>query len=129
MQDDFLITVEAFRARHSLSKNAFGVTFAGNGGLLAKIDAGRKLRATTMKKIMQRMDAYNEGTRKIDLARIEVIRRCGFVSVETDGTPRLESDTQIEPEVFRRLVADGVLVPSGDALFGVASQTYRLADA
>jgi hypothetical protein len=125
MQDALEIEIETFRARHGMSMSEFSLRAVNSSGLLAAVVNGRKLRPTTMARIKQWMATYEEDQRKADLAALALVKRCGFVAVESDGQPRLESEAQISDVAFRRLVADGQLIPSGDALFGCASQTYR----
>jgi hypothetical protein len=67
---------------------------------------------------------------KRDLQALAAIRECGFVSMESDGVPRLESSKQLTPLRFNRLLTLGLLAPAGDTLFegGAPSQTYLPTD-
>ena len=125
MLDQFLEKVEHFRARHSLSEHSFGLRFCCNGGWYSAVRAGRQVRGVTMAKITERMTAYDELQKEQDRAALALIERCGFVTLGLDGKPCLESNIQIDDATFQRLVADGILIPNGDALFGAPSQTYR----
>lgn len=60
----------------------------------------------------------------LDAEALELIRQCGFVSIDR-GQPCLESNRQIGKGRFRRLIEHRVLVPSQDSFLGGVSQTYR----
>lgn len=62
-----------------------------------------------------------------DRAAVRLIQKTGFVRVE-GGLPHLESNTQIGPWRFHRLVVHGFLTPNNDALFGAETQTYQVTD-
>jgi hypothetical protein len=65
-----------------------------------------------------------------DKAALSAVKRCGFVAMETDGKPRLETSFELTPARLKRLVAHGLLAPSNDALLPDAPpQTYRLTEA
>lgn len=65
---------------------------------------------------------------ELDKEALAVIARAGFVTFDNDE-PCLETDRQITALRFHRLLAHGLIVPSGDALFpGANSQTYKPRD-
>ncbi len=65
-----------------------------------------------------------------DRAVIGEIAKCGFVSLDLDGKPALEVKFEVSPYRMQRLIALGLLEPSGDALFPDApSQTWKLTQA
>jgi hypothetical protein len=66
---------------------------------------------------------------KLDQRAVAAIRECGFVSMEADGKPRLESSKNVTAFRLKRLVQLGLVVSGGDALFNEAAppQTYVLA--
>jgi hypothetical protein len=125
MSEDILSQITAFRDRHSLSPSAFGVLAVNSANLVHGMMKGRQPRSATVSRLRTFMAEYDEAQMIADQAQLELIRRCGFVTVEIDGAPRLESETQLCPKSFKRMVATGLLTPSGDALFGAPSQTYR----
>lgn len=124
-QDELMECIEKFRKRHSLTKSAFGLMTSNSSGFLASVELGRKLRGKTISNIIKRMELYEADKRKADKNTLDNIAICGFVTVEHDGIPRLESNAEIDPASFRRLIEDGLLIASGDAMFGCQSQTYR----
>lgn len=123
--DDLLSSINAFLQRHSMSKSEFGVRAVNSSHLVPAIGEGRAPRPTTVSRIRAFMKEWEEAQEATDRIQLGLVRVCGFVTVEADGIPRLESDTQLDPKSFRRLVANRALIPSGDALFGCPSQTYR----
>jgi hypothetical protein len=52
-----------------------------------------------------------------DAAALRLIKACGFVGVDR-GRPYLESNQQISPWRFHRLIEHGCLTPSQDSLLG-----------
>lgn len=65
---------------------------------------------------------------KRDMIALGHIRDCGFIAMEVDGQPRLETSRNVTKLRFRRLVALGLVRASGDNLLPEApSQTYVLA--
>jgi hypothetical protein len=56
---------------------------------------------------------------------LRLIKACGFVGIDR-GRPYLESNHQIGPWRFHRLIEHGCLIPSQDSLLGGVSQTYRV---
>jgi len=65
-----------------------------------------------------------------DKAILGEIRKCGFVSLDLDGKPALEVKFEVSPYRMQRLIALGLLEPTGDALFPDApSQTWKLTQA
>jgi hypothetical protein len=127
--DDLIQRITAFRERHDMAPSTFGMLAVNSGNLLSKMGEGRNPRAKTVLRILAFMDRYEEDQRKTDLAAIGLIRKSGFVRLESDGEPRLETNTQIDAKTFRRLVAKGYLEPAGDALFRGMTQTYRPVEA
>lgn len=125
MTDDLLERIEKFRVRYDMTKSAFGEQAVNSSHLLPAMQNGRKPRAATIAKIKDFMERYVAEQRERDMQALDVVRRAGFVSVEIDGVPRLETNTQIDAKTFKRLLAEGLLVPCGDALLGGQSQTYR----
>jgi hypothetical protein len=127
-QDDLLQRITAFRERHGIAATVFGKLAIGDGSLIPEMtDKGRKPRGLTLVKIAEFMRAYDEAQKEIDLSALWLIRRCGFITL-ANGEPCLEGDTQISREVFQRLLADGRIIPNGDAMFGAPSQTFRAKD-
>ena len=124
---DLLSSIDAFLQRHSMSKSEFGVRAVNSSHLVSAMLAGRSPRPATLSRIRDFMREWEEAQAKADAAQLALVQRCGFVTVEADGIPRLESDTQLDLKCFRRLVASGALIASGDAMFGCPSQTYRAA--
>jgi len=59
-----------------------------------------------------------------DKEAFSLIKKCGFVRIDYDGEPCLETYSQISRFRFRRLVAHGLLKPGGDSMFGLQPQTY-----
>jgi hypothetical protein len=128
--DDLIQRITAFRERHGIAPTVFGKLAIGDSSLVPEmIEKGRKPQAMTRVKIAEFMTAYEAKQAEVDAQALALIERCGFVMVEDDGLPRLTSHTQIHPRIFDRLVADGRLIPNGDAMFGDKSQTYRVAEA
>ena len=113
MQDALLERIEKFRTRHGMAPSEFGKLSVNSTNLLSEVTKGRKLGGPIMAKISHFMDAYDETQSIADMAALELVRRCGFVLVEADGLPRLETDSQISPKAFARLVEDGLLAPWG----------------
>lgn len=127
-QDDLLQRITVFRERHGIAPTVFGKLAIGDGSLIPEMaEKGRKPHAVTRAKITDFMRSYEEKQKEIDLGALWLIRRCGFITLE-DGEPRLESDTQIDRTIFDRLLADGRIAPSGDAMFGCQSQTFKAVD-
>lgn len=60
-----------------------------------------------------------------DLAAFDLIKKCGFVSLDLDGNPHLETHEQITRQSFTRLLILKLIKPAGDAMFGVQSQTFK----
>ena len=65
-----------------------------------------------------------------DLVWLKLIAQCGFVRIDLNGKGYgyLESSHIVSPGRLERLRLLGFLKSSGDALFGVPSQTWRLTD-
>jgi hypothetical protein len=60
-----------------------------------------------------------------DRKAFELVKKTGFVRLDFDGLPYLQSYSQISRYRFDRLVKLGLLVPNNDALFeGAQPQTY-----
>lgn len=60
-----------------------------------------------------------------DRRALAKIQACGFISMETDRQPRLESEQTVTAFRFGRLLALGWIKPSGDQLLDEApSQTW-----
>lgn len=62
-----------------------------------------------------------------DLVAFREISRCGFVRIERDGGC-LETGWHVSPGRLARLRGLGLVAPSGDSMFGVESQTWKLTD-
>lgn len=62
----------------------------------------------------------------LDLDALSAVKRAGFVGVDVKGEPYLESDTQISPWRFARLIAHEFLISSEDGLLNGYPQTYRV---
>jgi len=63
-----------------------------------------------------------------DLAALNLICANGFVGLDAEGEPFLESDRQITRLRLQRLIAFGLLISNEDALaapIGRAPQSYR----
>lgn len=119
--------ITTFLARHGLSRSGFGDLAIGDGGLVTDMERGRKLRGITQLKIIEFMEAYEKAQEERDEAALALISRCGFVSL-LDGEPVLQTHTQIAKLSFDRLLAAGRLIPNNDAMFDVASQTFKPAE-
>lgn len=61
-----------------------------------------------------------------DNRALRLIADNGGIVGFADGEPFLESNSQISPYRFNRLIAFGYLTPNGDAMFAAQSQTYQL---
>ena len=64
----------------------------------------------------------------LDQEALELVRKSGFVTVDTEDGLCLETDGELTVFRLGRLVALGKLVPNGDGLFEGITQTYRIAD-
>lgn len=65
-----------------------------------------------------------------DLRDLRRIALCGFIRIDLDssGYGYLESGRRVAPGRLERLRQFGFIEPSGDSMFGVPSQTWRLTD-
>jgi len=61
-----------------------------------------------------------------DRKTLAAIQECGFVGMNADGEPYLESSKTVSPFRVNRLVALGLLLPSGDTLFDRGGHPHRL---
>ncbi len=64
----------------------------------------------------------------LDKDALDLVRKAGFVTVDTADGLCLEVDGELTLFRLGRLVALGKLVPNGDGLFEDMTQTYRVAD-
>lgn len=73
-----------------------------------------------------RVDRPKNITRQ-DLIALSQIELCGFIRTGLDdGRGYLENNRDIAPGRLQRLAQMGFVAPSGDSMFGVRSQTWRL---
>ena len=63
-----------------------------------------------------------------DIRDLKQIARCGFVRIDLDrlGYGFLETGRKISPGRLLRLKNLDLIEPSGDSMFGVLSQTWRI---
>lgn len=54
---------------------------------------------------------------ELDAEAFALIKACGFVGIDR-GRPYLETNQQIRPWRFHRLIEHGMLIPSQDSLLG-----------
>lgn len=124
-EQSLLNIINAFCLRHGLSRSAFGQLAIGDASLVHDMATrGRQPRGATQVKITDFMQAHEDKQKEVDLSALWLIRQSGFITLDK-GEPCLEGNTQIDKTVFDRLLSDGRIEPSGDALFGVQSQTFK----
>lgn len=124
--DLLLQEIEAFLAEMSVAPCAFGVRACKSGHLVPELRNGRQCRPATIAKIR----AYMQGVRdeedgKVRATAQSIIRQGGFITFGSDGQFEMIPHGAEEPRL-RRMIAAGLLVPSGDSMFGTVSQTYKL---
>lgn len=91
---------------------------------------GRRPLPDTVQKLRDMMAEMRAQALKVDIEMARrIARRGGVIPMIADRIPDLE---QVPPGVqsvhIDRMIARGWLAPSGDAMFGAASQTVRLTD-
>lgn len=124
--DPLLEEVETFLAEMSISPSAFGESAVRSGHLVAKLRGGRQCRPATIARVRAYMQEVRdeEGGKVAETARA-VARLGGFITFRSDGEFDSIPDG-VDEHRLRRMIAAGLLVPSGDSMFGAVSQTYRL---
>lgn len=125
--DLLLQEIEAFLVEMSVAPCAFGVRACKSGHLVPELRRGRQCRPATIAKIRAYMQEVRdeEDNRIAEAARL-IARQGGFITFRSDGEFELIPDGADEHRL-RRMIAAGLLVPSGDSMFGAVSQTYKLA--
>jgi hypothetical protein len=124
--DLLLEEIETFLTEMSVAPCAFGVRACKSGHLVPELRQGRQCRPATIAKIRAYMQEVRdeEGNRVAEAARL-IARQGGFITFKSDGEFEMIPDGADESRL-RRMIAAGLLVPSGDSMFGTVSQTYKL---
>jgi hypothetical protein len=124
--DLLLAEIETFLIEMSVAPSAFGIRACKSGHLVPELRRGRKCGP----KLTARVRAYMRSVRDGEAGRVaataaSIARQGGFITFKSDGEFELIPDGAEEPRL-RRMIAAGLLVPSGDSMFGTVSQTYKL---
>lgn len=124
--DLLLEEIETFLTEMSVAPCAFGVRACKSGHLVPELRQGRQCRPETIAKIRAYMQEVRdeEGNRVAEAARL-IARQGGFITFGSDGQFEMIPHGADEHRL-RRMIAAGLLVPSGDSMFGTVSQTYKL---
>lgn len=122
--DPILETIEAFLEESDITASELGIGAVNSSSLVPMIRSGRRLRERTRARVMAYIKAELAAEAERDADAISIIRRTGFVYVDINGEPCLETNQQITKTRFQRLVKYGLLVPNNDALIDTMSQTY-----
>ena len=123
--DLLLAEIETFLTEMSVAPCAFGVRACKSGHLVPELRQGRQCRPATIAKIRAYMqEVRDEGNRVAEAARL-IARQGGFITFASDGRFEMIPHGANEHRL-RRMIAAGILVPSGDSMFGAVSQTYKL---
>jgi hypothetical protein len=124
--DLLLEEIETFLAEMSVAPSIFGERACKSGHLVPELRKGRQCRPETIAKIRAYMQRVRdeEGDRVAEAAR-RIAAQGGFITFRSDGEFDLVPEGA-DLHRLRRMIAAGLLVPSGDAMFGAVSQTYKL---
>lgn len=122
--DPILETIEAFLAETEITASELGVGAVNSSSLVPMIRSGRRLRERTRARVIAFIKAQLAAEAERDADAISIIKRTGFVYVDIDGEPCLETNQQISKMRFQRLLKHGMLIPNHDGLIDAISQTY-----
>ena len=119
--------VEGFLADTQMSPCAFGIKALNDGSFVARLRAGRNCHAETIAKVRRFIaEGFAEEERAgVEAAIAAIGKMGGYITMESDGSFALAPKGVPEPGL-KRMIAQGMLIPGGDSLFGAPSQTYRL---
>lgn len=124
--DLLLEEIETFMTEMSVAPSIFGERACKSGHLVREMRQGRQCRPATIAKIR----AYMQSVRDAEADRIAevaslIARQGGFITFKSDGAFDSIPDGA-DQHRLRRMIKAGLLVPSGDSMFGAVSQTYKL---
>ena len=124
--ESLLEEVETFLAEMSVAPSIFGVRACKSGHLVPELRRRRQCRPATIAKIRAYMQSVRDEEDDRVAEGIRVIKKIGgFVTFKSNGEFDSIPDDICEHRL-RRMIAAGLLVPSGDSMFGAVSQTYKL---
>lgn len=126
--DPFLPEIEKFMVEFGLRKTTFGKKMLNAPQFIDSMRLGRRLRLTTRNSLSKKMDTYREIQAAIDDAVIALVISHRGVIVGLDGVATLINGSDIDGATFDRLVRRGKLIPNGDSMFDVPSQTWSAGD-
>lgn len=119
--------VEGFIADTGMSPCALGMKALNDSSFVSRLRLGRQSRPETIAKVRRFIaEGFAEEERAgVEAAIAAIGKMGGYVTMESDGSFALAPKGVSEPRL-KRMIAQGVLIPGGDSLFGAPSQTYRL---
>lgn len=124
--DLLLAEIETFLTEMSVAPCAFGVRACKSGHLVLELRQGRQCRPATIAKIRGYMQEVRDAEQGRVAEAIRVINKIGgFITFKSNGDIDSAPD-DIDEHRLRRMIKAGLLVPSGDSMFGTVSQTYKL---
>jgi len=119
--------VEGFLANTGMPHCVLGQKAVSDSSFVPRLRAGRECRPVTIAKVRKYIaEGFAEEERAgIEAAVTAIGKMGGYVAMESDGSFAM-APAGVPEQRLRRMIEKGILKPSGDAMFGVASQTYRL---
>jgi len=125
--DWLLVEVEGFLKDTGMAPTTFGVRTVRSGSFVSALRAGRQCQPATIARVRKYIaEGFAEEERAgIEAAVTAIGKMGGYVAMESDGSFAM-APAGVPEQRLRRMIEKGILKPSGDAMFGVASQTYRL---
>jgi hypothetical protein len=121
--EQLLEELEAFLVEFSLAP--YAVDKAIYTHFLARLRAGMKPFPQTIVEARRWMaELRAEEPKRISEAAAAIRGADGFIAL-TPGGEILCAPDGVDHKRLKRMIEQGVLVPSGDSMFGVASQTYK----
>ena len=117
--------IEAFIIEFDLTANAVD-RGAAYSAFVSRLRAGLVPSVKTIIAVRAWMNEVRAGDIESIRAAASAIKRAdGFITVTPGGEIDSAPDG-LDDKRLKRMIEKGILVPSGDAMFGVASQTYKV---